>query len=109
MLFRAGPSGYSFVLASNPRKRERQKTGLVKNPQVLDQAGLLFDGPPSNNGPALRLAIRQIQIIPRRQRAVVRCPLPLNIRHVRRCDERKASLFFFSGRQLLTPDRHGEC
>ena len=85
-----------------------KKTGLVKNPQVLDQAGLLFDGPPSNNGAALRLAIRQIQIIPRRQRAVVPCPLPLNRRHVRRCAARKASLFFF-GPEKLTPDRHGEC
>jgi hypothetical protein len=40
-----------LVLAVKPRKRERKKAGVVENPQVLHDAGLLFDRRPGIAGP----------------------------------------------------------
>ena len=49
-LNQTGASGYSWLLAVERGNRERKKTGVVENPQVLNHAGLFFDGPPGIGG-----------------------------------------------------------
>ena len=53
---------------------------------------------------ALRLVIRQIQILSGSRRALVPCRFPLNTRHGKCCGERKASEFVLR-QELLTTDR----
>ncbi len=65
-----------------------KKADVVENPQVLDHAGLLFDGPPAKFGAALRLVVRHIQIIPESRRGTA-TTTPKNIIHVARLGVRR--------------------
>ena len=49
-LCRGGQSGQSLLLEAKPRMRKRKKTGVVEGHQILNHAGLLFDGPPGISG-----------------------------------------------------------
>ena len=82
-----------------------KKAGVVEDPQVLDHAGLLFDGPPGKAGLPFVQSSDKLQIISGSRRAVVRMSTPTEHSSWYALRREKSKFIRLLATESLIPDR----